>query len=145
MKLKLNQTNAIKTATLGVSAASGALVSKGAMSYAPAAMQKPLSKGIIGVIALVAASTITGTGTVKDVSQGLLVGVGIQQTLEAVAGVAKDGIAKMDSESGVTKFLAASVNGLAGTEGTNNVEFPTGAWDRISEPAKIVSKGFAAI
>lgn len=144
MKVGLNQKNAISTATLGVAAAGGSMVSKGAMSFAPASMKKPILKGILGIAGLIAASTIQGKDTADVVARGVLLGAGVQQSLEAVAGIVKPKLAVAENPSGMQKFLNASVDGLAGSE-SSDYQLPDGAWADFEEQAQPSTVTFAAV
>lgn len=116
MKVEFNQKKAISTATLGVSAGVGALVSKGAMSIAPASFNSPIVKTVIGVMSLIGASTIQGQGTLETASKGALLGVGIQQTAEAAITFIKPNVMIGDNPTKAKKFIAGA---LAGVEDSN--------------------------
>lgn len=140
MKTKLDQKKAISTATLGVSAGVGALVSKGAMSIAPASFKKPIVKGLVGVMALVAASTIQGQGTTETIAKGGLLGVGVQQTAEAAIAFIKPNVTIGENPNRAKQFIAGA---LAGVEDETFV-LPQANMERRNAAPSVAGGGFAA-
>lgn len=137
MNLKLNQDKIISTATLGVSAGVGALVSKGAMTIAPESFKKPAVRGVLGVVAIVAASTISGNSITNTAMKGGLLGVGIQQITESVVAFIKP-TAKVETATTTgQKFLGGMVQGLTGVD--ESFELPN-VQRRVASP---MSAGFA--
>lgn len=117
MKTKLDQKKAISTATLGVSAAGGALVSKGVMSIAPASLNKPIPKVVFAVIALIAASTIQGQGTLEKFAKGSLLGVGIQQGTEGALSYVNKPVLG-ENPTTAEKFISGALAGVDGATET---------------------------
>ena len=142
MKVKLDQKTAISTATLGVSAGVGALVSKGGMSIAPASFRKPIFKGILGVVALVAASTVQGQGTLETISKGVLLGVGIQQTAEAAVAFIKPTITPAGENPTMAKQFIAGA--MAGVEDETFVLPQANLQRRALSPVQKTTSTFAA-
>lgn len=138
MNTKIDSKKVMQTATLGVSAGVGALVSKGAMSIAPASFRKPLVRGVLAAAALVAASTISGNDTTNTAIKGALLGVGIQQTAEAVIGFVKPSVA-VEPATTAQKFIAGAVQGI----GMGNPEFVLPAIERRASQTASIGGGFA--
>lgn len=144
MNIKLNQNQAISTATQGVGSVAGALASKGAMSFVGEGMKTPLYKGVLGAALLVGASAISGSGVVCDASRGFLFGAGLQQTLEAVAKIISPNVVADENAQGMQKFLGAAVNGLAGNQAYASryepINISASAWeDAEQEKETIIS------
>lgn len=113
MKTKYTQEKAISTATLGVSAATGALASKGAMGIAPESFKKPIIRTALGLTALIAASVIQGNSTGATIGRGVTLGVGVQQVAEGIAGFVNP-LLPASITAGVKpqeKFLAEALKG----------------------------------
>lgn len=128
MKVEFNQKKAISTATLGVSAGVGALVSKGAMSIAPASFKKPLTRILLGGVALVAASTIQGTGTLEVAAKGAALGVGIQQVAEGAIGFIKPSLPAVgENPTKAKQFIAGA---LAGADDAETFVLPQANMER---------------
>ena len=144
MKFKLDKKKASTYVTQGVGAVGGTLISKGAMSVAPEMLKSPAVRGAIGVTALVLASAITGASTLDKSLQGVALGVGIQQTSEAIAGLVKPSLSDAPQSKG-QKFISAAFNGLNGSE-MASIKIPQSAWrNTASAPQTRTFTGFAAV
>lgn len=130
MKVEFNQKKATNGLVLGTSAGVGALVSKGAMSIAPASLKKPISKAVVAVITLVAASTIQGNGMLETASKGALLGAGVQQAAEAAIAFIKPTVTIGENPTMGKKFIAGA---LAGADDANETfELPQASLQRRS-------------
>jgi hypothetical protein len=144
MNVKSIIKNSTPVFTQGVSAAGGIMVSKGAMSYAPAVLQKPLSKLGIATACFIAAAVIPGEGTLVEIAKGVTTGIGVQQTTSAIAGFVSPSIAKLEEGKAKT-FLNSAISGMAGVENVAQFNLPSRVWGNESEQVQPIIAGVTSV
>ncbi|WP_435415050.1 hypothetical protein [Polaribacter aestuariivivens] len=141
MNLKLDNKTTISRTTQGVGAVGGVMASKVAMSFAPAILNKPLSKIVFGIAFIVAPALVKGKGAGADLLKGAGYGAGSIQLAEGVAGLLKPTVEKMQ-EGKVKEIAQKSMYGLAGAD-SELIELPAASMERRPQPVSKNTGTFA--
>lgn len=116
MKVKLEKSSAISGVSQGLGAGAGMVLSKGVMGIAPAQLKTPIAKTVLGVALLLGSSAINGKGVETDVAKGLVLGAGVQQTVEGIVAFIKPKVNESENQTTLQKFSSSAFQGLNGSE-----------------------------
>jgi hypothetical protein len=84
MKLKFNKNSMQDTATVGVGTIAGTYGSRALMAIAPSEFNEPLIRGVLGIGGFAVSGALQGKGIGVNLLKGLLMGVGLDNTVGAV-------------------------------------------------------------
>ncbi len=106
MKIKFKKEQVQDTAVLGVGTLAGTYLSKGIMSIVPSEVNEPIIKAILGIGGFVLGGSIDGKGALTNIVRGILMGVGLENTMGAINGAVAPSLSDTPTTSS-QKFVNA--------------------------------------